>query len=772
MQHGAGHGGRYEHAGGGNAERHWQTHDSATLTIANYSGSWYYKYTSPTGGSCSTTAVSGTTVSVSGLAGNTSYTFNAYIDSSCAMELTTPTTDAQFLTKPAKPTQPVILEGVGSGNLFLTSLLRGGSGALTRWEYTTDGGMTWNHISSDTDNTFNHVVTDLANGTNYIFKVRAVNAAGLGPASDASPPFAPVKPNLTASGATHNSATLTFGKYILTWYYKYTSPPGDTTCSSVSSTSTGTSTAALTGLAGNTSYTFKAYSDSSCASANELASETFLTTPAQPTTPSISGGSGKLTIASSVSGGSGTLSKWQYTTDDGTTWKDVSSTSTSLSHTVTGLTDGTTYTFKVRAVNTAGSGVSGGGTSPESAASAATAPQTATLAATNVMATTATLTITAYSGNWYYKRTAPSVGDCVAVTGIGTPDYASITGLSPGTSYIFKVYSDNSCDTELTSATTTAKFLTRPGQVSGVTVIASNRSLSVNWTAPSGTVTRYTVQWKSGSGEYDTTNQATPTGTSYIISGLANDTQYTLRVAAKNGAGDGAWSADATGTPNTNVTLTAGAATADSLKLTITNHSGTWYYKYTSPDGDSSCTVVSSTTTVATGLAANTSYTYTAYGDSNCTTEPITATAVSTLLSKVTGVEVLPRGDSLSVTWDRPRSGSPNYEVQWKSLNEDWDSTNRQNTAQNYFTQITSLSNTMEYTVRVRRITTSPSAVGEWSEPVKGTPAQVALTTSSVGATTATLASPTMPTATVTCGTTSAPHPQQAISPTASARMA
>ena len=40
---------------------------------------------------------------------------------------------------------------------------------------------------------------------------------------------------------------------------------------------------------------------------------------------------------------------------------------------------------------------------------------------------------------------------------------------------------------------------------------------------------------------------------------------------------------------------------------------------------------------------------------------------------------------------------------------------------------------------RVRRITTSPSAVGEWSEPVKGTPAQVALTTSSVGATTATL---------------------------------
>ena len=568
--------------------------------------------------------------------------------------------------------------------------------------------------------------------------MRAVNAAadgvsggGTGPASPASDAVAPRAATLSASSVTHNSATLTIANYSGSWYYKYI-----TTC--LEST---VATTTIQNLAGNTSYTFKAYSDSSCTSANELASETFLTTPAQPSKPSVSIGSGKLTISSSVSGGSGDLSKWQYTTDDGTNWTDISTTSTTLSHTVTGLTDGTNYTFKVRAVNSAGSGVSGGGTSPESAASAATAPQTATLAATNnVTATTAILTITDYSGNWYYKRTAPSAGTCVAVTGVGTPD-ASLTDLSPGTSYTFKAYSDNTCDTELTSDATDADFLTRPGQVSGVTVIASNRSLSVSWTAPSGTVSGYTVQWKSGSGEYDTTNQATSTGTSYTISGLTNDTQYTLRVAAKNTTGDGAWSTDATGTPTTNVTLTPSDVTDTSLKLTITNHSGTWYYKYTSPGGDTSCTAVSSATAIVTGLAANTSYTYAAYSDSGCSTELATATAVKTLPAQVTGVEVVPRDASLSVTWDRPRpgSGSPNYEVQWKSGNEDWDRTNRQNTAQNYFTQIPSLSNAVEYTVRVRRITTSPRAVGEWSELVRGTPAEVALTTRSVGATTATL---------------------------------
>ena len=358
------------------------------------------------------------------------------------MALTT-TTGVQFLTKPAKPTQPFIFEGAGSGNLFLlTSPLSGGSGALTRWEYTADNGNTWNPITSDMDNTLNHVVTGLTNGISYNFKVRAVNATGAGPTSDASfPPAAvPVEPTLTASGVTHNSATLTISNYTPDWYYKYTSPLGGTNCSSVSSNSTGTGTAALNSLAGNTSYTYKAYSDSGCTSANELASETFLTTPAQPSKPNISVGSRKLTISSSVSGGSGALSKWQYTTDNGTNWKDISTTSTSLSHTMTGLTDGTSYTFKVRAVNAAADGVSGGGTGPESAASAATAPQTATLATTNVMATTATLAITNYSGNWYYKRTAPNAGTCVAVTGVGNVTYTGVIGLSPGTSYTFLVY--------------------------------------------------------------------------------------------------------------------------------------------------------------------------------------------------------------------------------------------------------------------------------------------------------------------------------------------
>ena len=62
------------------------------LTIANYTGSWYYKRTEPTEGShpygaCSEDAVTGTSVNLTGLTAGTSYTFKLYSDSSCKTEI-------------------------------------------------------------------------------------------------------------------------------------------------------------------------------------------------------------------------------------------------------------------------------------------------------------------------------------------------------------------------------------------------------------------------------------------------------------------------------------------------------------------------------------------------------------------------------------------------------------------------------------------------------------------------------------------------------------
>lgn len=87
-----------------------------------------------------------------------------------------------------------------------------------------------------------------------------------------------------------------------------------------------------------------------------------------------------------------------------------------------------------------------------------------------------------------------------------------------------------------------------PGQVRGVTVTPGVEQLAVQWTEVMG-ATGYRVQWKSGSESYDTTRQATATGTSHTITGLTAGTSYTVRVAATNSAGVGLASAEETGEP-------------------------------------------------------------------------------------------------------------------------------------------------------------------------------------------------------------------------------
>ena len=301
---------------------------TASLTIANYSGNWYYKYTSPSDGTCSTKIAAGTNAAdLTGLSGNTAYTYTAYSDSSCTDANELAVTDP-FLTKPGQPTTPTVAAGAGSGKLTLTATVTG-SGAITGWQVqqkaSTDSDFgTWQDVASISQS-LSYTITGLTENTSYQFKVRAVNATGNGVASDASTAVAPTDESLTASTVEATTATLTIGNHSGNWHYKYTSPSGGICSAEIAA---GTNTADLTDLSGNTSYTFKAYSDSSCTA--ELAvTDPFLTKPGQPTTPTVAAGagSGKLTLTASVTG-SGAITGWQVqqkasTDSDFGAWKDI-----------------------------------------------------------------------------------------------------------------------------------------------------------------------------------------------------------------------------------------------------------------------------------------------------------------------------------------------------------------------------------------------------------------------------------------------------------------
>jgi hypothetical protein len=94
------------------------------------------------------------------------------------------------------------------------------------------------------------------------------------------------------------------------------------------------------------------------------------------------------------------------------------------------------------------------------------------------------------------------------------------------------------------------------------TAVTSN-SVSLSWSASSGTVTNYQIERATGAGSTAFTQVGTSTGTSFTDSGLSADTTYRYRVRATNSAGSSSYSAI------TNVTTSSGGGTGGSCTYRV-----------------------------------------------------------------------------------------------------------------------------------------------------------------------------------------------------------
>ena len=130
----------------------------------------------------------------------------------------------------------------------------------------------------------------------------------------------------------------------------------------------------------------------------------------------------------------------------------------------------------------------------------------------------------------------------------------TMSGLTAGTAFTVRVittkaHADDGMPSEDVTGTLKAQ---PPAQVTGVEVEPDSDQLEVSWTAIAD-ANGYKVQWKSGTEAYDKARQAVIASgdtTSYTITDLTADTEYTIRViATKNNADDGMPSDEVTGTP-------------------------------------------------------------------------------------------------------------------------------------------------------------------------------------------------------------------------------
>ena len=307
----------------------------------------------------------------------------------------------------------------------------GVSGAVTyRVHCSTDNGATWtacNVTSSSSDASHEILLPSSATNANA---VRArVEKDGLVSVWLRHPA------KLTASTVTDTTATLTLEGHTAAWYYKATSGP-HTTCQGP--VAAGTFSKGLTGLSGNATYTYSAYSDAACTTL--LATASAFTTLSL-TASSVLDTSATLTIANHAGA-------WYYQADvapDTACTGPVNTATQALS----GLTPSTTYTYKAYSDS--------GCTTANLLASAAAFTTTASLTASGITTTTATLTIAGHTAQWWYDaNTGPDTSCQGPVAANDATD--DLTGLTAGTTYTYKAYSATGCNSadEIASETFTA----------------------------------------------------------------------------------------------------------------------------------------------------------------------------------------------------------------------------------------------------------------------------------------------------------------------------
>jgi YD repeat-containing protein len=499
--------------------------------------------------------------------------------------------------------------------------IAGTAGAEGPYAYSYNGGPATSAIldtpaAITTDTAGDLFIDD--SGNNDVFEVPAASGTQQGVAMTAgdiyliagsigtAPPAAPT--GLTVTGTTSTTVSLS-----------WTAPPGSVSSYKVyvngnaattsPATVTGT-TATVTGLTQGTTYSFTVAANNSAgpgALSTAVSGTTAEVTPGAPSGLAVTGTTSASVSLSWTAPAGGVSGYYVYEDGSSTALPSSAVTVTGATATVTGLSASTAYTFTVAASNAAGTGAQ---SSPVSVTTSVTAPAAPTgLAVTATASTSVSLSWTAppgtVTGYDVYMGGTELPSGAVTVTISGTT--ATVTGLSASTTYTFTVAATNAGGAGTQSASVSATTGV-PAAPTGLAVTATaSTSVSLSWTAPSGTVTGYDV-YENGSSTALASSAVTFSGTTATVTGLSALTTYTFTVAAVNAAGTGAQSSSVSATtPNgvpaapTGLTVTSfsvGTLDKTTVHLSWTAPPGTvtGYDVYVGDDTGTPTTTISGTT--------------------------------------------------------------------------------------------------------------------------------------------------------------------------------
>jgi len=534
-----------------------------------------------------------TNATVTGLTNGTTYVFRVAARNAVGIGgWSAPSAPVKPLAPASAPqnlvVQPLVL-GSRQATLTWDAPTSNGGAPITDYqvEYSIDNGLGWTTVADGVSVTTTATVSGLTNGTTYLFRVRAITEFGpgspavSGPVTPTALPGAPVGLTTAIGDRFVDLAWAnvdTGGLPVIDHVVQY-SIDGGTNWITYAHAASGATSIRVGGLANGVAHLFRV-------AATNAAGTSPFSVVAGPATPLAPAGA-PTGLLGTAADRSVTLA-WTAPTDDGgapitdyvvefrlasgggwLTFADGVAATTGA--TVTGLTNGTAYVFRVTPVTAFGLGARSLVSAPVTPVTVPTAPGVPFGSRGDRQVALSWTAPTDDGGTPvtdYLVQFRESVAGSVWQTfadGVSFATTATVTGLTNGTAYVFRVVPVNIAGSGAASGESSPVTpLTLAGVVTGLVATPSNGKVSLAWTAPvdngGAPVSDYVVQYRqdNATAVWETFSDGVSASTSATVTGLANGTRYFFRVAAVNPVGIGAFAEAGPATPFT----VPGAATA------------------------------------------------------------------------------------------------------------------------------------------------------------------------------------------------------------------